>query len=60
VHLLMVVCATVALFAGVFWWYSRDQIAAVCALVATPPAIVFSALTLRRQVKPQDANRPTQ
>jgi hypothetical protein len=60
VHLLMVVCTTVALFAAIFWWYSRDQIAAVCALVATPPAVVFSALTLRRQANSQDANRPPQ
>lgn len=49
VHLLMVVCTTVALFAAIFWWYSRDQLAAVFALVATPPAVVFCALTLRRR-----------
>jgi hypothetical protein len=49
VHLLMVVCTTVALFAAIFWWYSRDRIAAVCALVAAPPAVVFSVLTLRRR-----------
>ena len=60
VHLLMVVCTTVALFAAIFWWYSRDQTAAVFALVAAPPAVVFSALTLRRQANPQDANRPPQ
>ena len=60
VHLLMVLCTTVAIFAAIFWWYSRDRIAAVCALVAAPPAVVFSALTLRRQANPQDANRPPQ
>jgi hypothetical protein len=60
VHLLMVVCTTVALFAAIYWWYSLDQIAAVVALVAAPPAVVFSALTLRRRANPRDANRPPQ
>lgn len=49
VHLLMVLCATVAIFAAIYWWYSRDPVAAVFALVAGPPAVAFSALTLRRR-----------
>lgn len=48
-HLLMVTFTAIAIFAGTFWWYSRDRISAMFALAATPPAIVFSALTLRRR-----------
>ncbi len=55
VHLMMVFCTTVAIFAAIYWWYSRDQIAAVFALAAAPPAVVFSALTLRRMANRQKA-----
>lgn len=55
VHLLMVAYATVAIFAAIYWWYSRDQVAAVFALAATPPAVIFSGLTLLRRGNRQKA-----
>jgi hypothetical protein len=49
VHLLLVIFATVAIFATVFWWYSKVPAAAVVALMTAPPALVFAGLSLRRQ-----------
>jgi len=49
VDLLLVIFATVAIFATIFWWYSKVPAAAVVALVAAPLAIVFAGLSLRRQ-----------
>ena len=49
VHLLMMICTTVTIFAAIFWWYSRNQASAVVAIATAPLAIVFSGLTLRRR-----------